>query len=111
MIGLTPSGDAGSGVAGAPRGESRASAPARSAQALIVLFVAHLNTGASIMAEAILRHLAQGRWQALCSISGRERTARTNSMRVLLDRVPELLVERRSVFGAGGVVGRLSMDH
>ncbi|HKS69085.1 MAG TPA: hypothetical protein VJQ45_01605 [Ktedonobacterales bacterium] len=26
--------------------------------------MSHLNTGASIMAEAILRHLAQGRWQA-----------------------------------------------
>jgi len=41
--------------------------PARSAQLPLVLFVCRLNTGASLMAEAILRYLAQQRVRAACA--------------------------------------------
>jgi protein-tyrosine-phosphatase len=64
MIGLPPSRDMCSGALGAERNESRASGAARNVQPPLVLFVCRLNTAVSIMAEAILRHFAQGRWRA-----------------------------------------------
>jgi hypothetical protein len=42
----------------------REAAPARSAQPPLVLFACRLNTAASILAEAIMRHFAQGRLRA-----------------------------------------------
>lgn len=64
MIGLPPSRDVCSGVLSAEWDELRTSGAARSAPPPLVLFVSRLNTAVSIMAEAILRHLAQGRWRA-----------------------------------------------
>jgi protein-tyrosine-phosphatase len=64
MIRLPPSRDVCSGALSAERDESRTSGAARNAQPPLVLFVCRLNTAVSIMAEAILRHFAQGRWRA-----------------------------------------------
>ena len=64
MIGLPPSRNVCSGALSAEWDESRTSGAARSAQPPLVLFVSGATTAVSIMAEAILRHFAQGRWRA-----------------------------------------------
>ena len=44
--------------------------------------------------------------------AGEDRSSRrVHSVRLLLDRVSELLVEQRSVSGASGALGRVSLDH